>query len=114
MKKTLITLFAVVLAHPASPAMAQQKTGDTKAATVSGPKAAMPATHSARGTVKKLDAATGVVVLAHGPVKSLNWPSMTMGFKVGDQTLFDKLAVGKAVDFEFMQADKGYVVTGVK
>ena len=34
--------------------------------------------------------------------------------QVGDQTLFDKLAVGKAVDFEFMQADKGYVVTGVK
>ena len=114
MKKILITLFAVVLANPASSAMAQQKTGDTKAATVSEPMAAMPATHSARGTVKKLDVAAGVVVLAHGPVKSLNWPSMTMGFKVGDKTLFDKLAVGKAVDFEFMQTDKGYVVTGVK
>lgn len=114
MKKTLITLFAVVLAHPASPAMAQQKMGDTKAATVSEPKAARQATHSARGTVKKLDVAAGVVVLAHGPVQSLNWPSMTMGFKVGDKALFDKLAVGAAVDFEFIQADKGYVVTGVK
>jgi len=114
MKKTLIALFAVVLAHPASPAMAQQKAGDTKAAAVSESKDAMPATHSARGTVKKLDAAAGVVILAHGPVKSLNWPSMTMGFKVGDKALFDKLAVGKAVDFEFMQADKGYVVTSVK
>lgn len=114
MKKTLIALFAVVLAQPANTAMAQQKAGDMKAATVSEPKAAKQATHSAHGTVRKLDVATGVVVLAHGPVKSLNWPSMTMGFKVGDKMLYDKLAVGKAVDFEFMQADKGYIVTGVK
>jgi Cu(I)/Ag(I) efflux system protein CusF len=114
MKTTLIASFAVVLAHPASPTMAQQKADDTKAAAISEPKGAKQPTHSARGTVKRLDVAAGVVVLAHGPVKSLNWPSMTMGFKVGDKALLDKLAVGNAVDFEFTQADKGYVVTHVK
>ena len=33
------------------------------------------------------------------PVKSLNWP-MTMGFKVTDRTLLDKLTEGKTVEVE--------------
>lgn len=118
MKKTLIASLAVVLALPASSAMAQQKMGNMmgnmKDMPMNEPKAATPTTHSARGTVKKVDAGAGIVVLAHDPVKSLNWPSMTMGFAVKDKALLDKLAVGKAVDFEFMQADRGYVMTGVK
>ena len=114
MKKTLITSLAVVLALPASSAMAQQKMGNMKDMPMNEPKTAMPTTHSARGTVKKVDAGAGLVVLAHDPVKSLNWPSMTMGFAVKDKALLDKLTVGKAVDFEFMQADRGYVITSVK
>ncbi len=41
------------------------------------------------------------------PVKSLNWP-MTMGFKVTDRTLLDKLTEGKTVEVEFEQAGKDY------
>ena len=41
-------------------------------------------------------------------------PAMTMGFLVKDKMLLDKLAVGKRVDFEFVQGSKGYVVTAVK
>ncbi|WP_028998427.1 copper-binding protein [Azohydromonas australica] len=70
--------------------------------------------HKAQGTVKKVDAKAGVVTLAHGPVPSLHWPSMTMGFKVTDQSLLSKLAEGQSVEFEFMQTGKGYVVTSVK
>ena len=44
----------------------------------------------------------------------MNWPAMTMGFQVKDKMLFDKLAVGKKVDFEFVHGTKGYVVTAVK
>ena len=39
---------------------------------------------------------------------------MTMGFKVKDKMLMDKLTAGKKVKFEFMQEDKDYVITGVK
>lgn len=71
-------------------------------------------THKAVGVVKALDATAGTVTFTHEPVKSLNWPAMTMTFSVKDKMLFDQLAVGKTVDFEFARADKGYVITGVK
>jgi Cu(I)/Ag(I) efflux system protein CusF len=39
---------------------------------------------------------------------------MTMGFKVDDKSLFDKLGVGRTVEFEFVQTDRGYRVTAVR
>ncbi|WP_206091120.1 copper-binding protein, partial [Providencia stuartii] len=45
-------------------------------------KGAQATRHEAIGTVKSVDPAAGTVTLAHGPIKSLNWPSMTMGFAV--------------------------------
>ena|SRR5258705_4688931 len=72
------------------------------------------ATHNAVGVVKAVDQAKGSVTFAHEPVKSLNWPSMTMVFLVKDKTLLDKLPVGKKVGFEFVQQGKEYVVTAVK
>jgi Cu(I)/Ag(I) efflux system protein CusF len=36
------------------------------------------------------------------------------GFQVKDRVLLDKLAVGKRVDFDFVQATNGYLVTAVK
>lgn len=71
-------------------------------------------THSATAVVKSVDAANGKVTLAHEPVKSLNWPAMTMGFAVKDKMLLDKLAVGKKVDVEFIRQGSDYVVTAVK
>jgi Cu(I)/Ag(I) efflux system protein CusF len=72
------------------------------------------ARHEAVGTVKSVDPTAGTVTLAHGPVKSLNWPAMTMGFTVKDKTLLDKLSVGKKVDVEIVQQDGKYVITAVK
>lgn len=69
-------------------------------------------THHAGGMVKKLDAAEGTVTLAHGPVKSLNWPPMTMGFRVRDKALLERLEVGKEV--EFVKEGSDYVVTGIR
>ena len=70
--------------------------------------------HKASGTVKKIDSAKGRVTIAHGPVDSLKWPGMTMGFVVKDKALMEKLAVDKKVEFEFVQQGKEYVVTSVK
>lgn len=70
--------------------------------------------HRADAVVKEVDADQGKVTLSHGPVKSLGWPAMTMGFKVKDKALFDKLGVGKKVHVEFKQENADYVVTSVK
>ena len=77
-------------------------------------KASGPAAHVAEGVVKSVDTAQGMVTLAHGPVKSLGWPAMTMGFAVKYKNLFDKLAVGKKVRVELSKEESDYVVTGVK
>lgn len=71
-------------------------------------------THMAQGTVKAVNAKSGEVTIAHGPVKTLNWPAMTMNFLVQDKVLLDKLAPGKLVDFEFTRSAKGYLLTAVK
>ena len=71
-------------------------------------------THKTTAVVKGVDTANGKVKLAHEPVKSLNWPGMTMGFSVKDPALFDKLVVGKKVEVEFVQQGSDYVVTAVK
>lgn len=77
-------------------------------------KAASSTSHEANAVVKSIDAAQAKVTLAHGPVKSLGWPAMTMEFAVKDKALFDKLAVGSKVHVEFEKAGDGYVVTSVK
>lgn len=72
------------------------------------------AAHEADAVVKELDAAQGRVTLAHGPVKSLGWPAMTMAFGIKDKALLDKLAVGAKVHVVFKKERDGYVVTSVK
>jgi Cu(I)/Ag(I) efflux system protein CusF len=72
------------------------------------------AAHHGVGVIKDINAATGVVTLDHRPIKSLNWPAMTMGFKVNDKTLLDNIKPGNKVDFTLVQAGKDYVITSIK
>jgi len=115
MKKAVLSSVVLALVLPASAAFAQQKMDDTKSMDMANkPAAGSQATHMATGTVKKVDAKAGMVTFAHEPVKSMNWPAMTMGFKVKDKMLFDKLTDGKKVEFAFVQEGSDYVVTSVK
>ena len=70
--------------------------------------------HTAKGTVKSVDAKAGMVTIDHEPVKSMKWPAMKMAFQVKDKALLDKLAKDKKVEFEFEQRGKDYVITSVK
>ena len=72
------------------------------------------ASHQAAGVVKTVDAAAGKVTIAHGPVPTLNWPAMTMGFTVKDKALMAQLPAGKSVQVTFRQEGKDYVITSVK
>ena len=68
--------------------------------------------HKASGVVTRVD--KDKVSIRHDPVPSLNWPSMTMAFKVKDKALMDKMKKGEKVDFDFVQEGRDYVVTAVK
>jgi Cu/Ag efflux protein CusF len=105
----ILTLSAVipVASHAQSGDMPNRDSGKK-------PPAGAQEAHKATGVVKKVDSRTGTVTLAHDPVKSLNWPAMTMGFTVKETALFDKLAVDRKVEFEFVQRGKDYVITAVK
>lgn len=61
--------------------------------------------YSARGEVVALDIELNKVKLKHEPVPALNWPSMTMYFKVADKSLLDTVKVGDQVDFEFVKVE---------
>jgi len=117
MKRTAALTFGlIVLTSSAAWAQGQGMKGqDMKGMGDPGQGAkAQGGSHQARGTIKKLDPSKGTVTLAHEPVKSLGWPSMTMGFVVKDKKLFEKLAVDKKVDFVFTQEGSDYVLTSVQ
>lgn len=62
------------------------------------------------GVVKKIDAKSGSVTIAHDPIKALNWPAMTMPFKVADKALLAKMKVGAKVRFDL----SGQTITAVR
>lgn len=53
------------------------------------------------GTITAIDAETGRITLAHGPVAELEWPAMTMSF-AGNPAKEQGLAVGDKVAFKFV------------
>ncbi|NML24375.1 efflux RND transporter periplasmic adaptor subunit [Zoogloea dura] len=70
--------------------------------------------HKAEGTVDGVDAGEGTVTLSHGPVASLNWPAMTMDFKVANPSLLKTLKPGSKVGVEFVERQPGeWVITAV-
>ena len=73
-----------------------------------GPAPAKPgaaATHRGEGKVERID--KDEVTLSHGPIPSLGWPSMTMGFKPPAAGLPPGLKAGDAVTFETRAAGEG-------
>ena len=83
--------------------------------TPAGSPAAQALSGSATGTgiVKGVDKAAGKVKVAHDPIKSLNWPKMTMSFPVKDPAVLDQLKEGQQVRFEIEKTASGYVITKI-
>lgn len=115
MKKIALATFTTVSMLLTGSALAQGKMDDMKGMDMAKkPATGAQKSNTTTGVVKKVDPKAGTVTLAHEAVKSLNWPAMTMSFKVKDKMLFDKLPVDKKVEFEFVQEGKDYVVISVK
>lgn len=107
----LIALAAFVTSAP----VVLAQSGDMKGMDMGKkPAAGAQTVHKATGVVKKVDPKTSTVALAHDPVKSLNWPAMTMGFQVKDRSLLDKFGVDRKAEIEFVQQGKDYVIISVK
>ena len=66
------------------------------------------------GVVQSIDTAGGRVTIAHEPIKELNWPAMTMGFKVSDPTLLQSVKAGNKVEFMLQGKDMSAVITMLK
>ena len=64
-------------------------------------------THKGKGKVDALDPGRGTVEITHGPIPSLNWPAMSMEFKVKDKALLGGVKPGQAVEFEIAQPKPG-------
>ncbi|MFZ5669005.1 MAG: efflux RND transporter periplasmic adaptor subunit [Pseudomonadota bacterium] len=67
--------------------------------------AAGPRLHQTTGRIERIGA--GGVTMSHDPVPGLNWPAMTMLFRVEDPSLLRGLKVGDRVAFAFDQPPAG-------
>lgn len=114
MKKIAIPLILAATLS-ASAVFAQQQVDANKTQSkAQKPTTEVQMTHKAVGVVRAINAQAGALTLEHEAINSLNWPPMTMGFRVQDKALLDKLVVGQKVSFELIQGAKGYVVTAIK
>jgi Cu(I)/Ag(I) efflux system protein CusF len=65
------------------------------------------------GKVMAIDTATGRITIDHGPIASLEWPAMKMGFAAKPEVL-TSVAVGDEVDFDVTVTGNAMEVTAIK
>jgi Cu(I)/Ag(I) efflux system membrane fusion protein len=69
------------------------------------------ASHRGEGSIDAMDWARSTVTISHGPIPSLDWPPMTMDFRVRDAALLRSLKPGQKVGFEIVEKPAGeYVI----
>lgn len=75
---------------------------------------AHPSEALATGTVRALDAKSGQVTIAHGPLANLGMGAMTTPFKVRDPAMLKSIKVGQSVRFAAEQIAGTYTLTRVE
>jgi membrane fusion protein, copper/silver efflux system len=87
----------------------------TRMGAADAPAAAAPAqgegTHKGEGKVESVG--KGEVTLSHGPMPSLKWPAMTMGFQIAPENLPKNLRAGDSVSFEVRPKNGAYEITKI-
>lgn len=72
------------------------------------------ATDMSDGEVRKIDKENKKITLAHGAIRNLDMPGMTMVFQVQDTALLDKVQVGSKVRFKAERVGGAFVVTALE
>lgn len=104
---TVALLLAAVFVPSASAADAAP--GSTPAA------AAKAEVAQGRGSIVKVDAAAGVLNVKHEAIPKLQWPAMTMDFKLADKKLLAGLKPGQTITFGLVKDASGaYVISRVE
>ena len=116
MQPLYLLIAATLIVLPVAPALAQMNMDHQKMdMTMDKPAAKDGTAHRATGVVKKVDSKAGTVTLAHDPVTSLNWPAMTMEFRVRDRAKLTTLKPEQKVEFDLVEEKKGsYVISRIK
>jgi len=109
--KTLAALMAALLIGSTGLSMAQTMQMPMKASAPASAPSAMPLVN---GEVRKLDPATGLIVLRHGDIPNLAMPAMTMGFEIADKKMLDGFKVGDKVRFQAEMLKGRATVTELK
>jgi Cu(I)/Ag(I) efflux system membrane fusion protein len=79
--------------------------------------AAKDALHPGTGRVMSLDPAKRRIELSHGPMPTIQWPAMNMGFTVADPGSLSGIAKGDTVEFEMRaepDKDGNYTIERMK
>ncbi len=111
MKNTiLITLIFSVLSTTAIPSYATDKIA------MPMPEKSTVAHESmtGKGTVILISKDKSKVTLKHEPIAAIQWPAMTMEFKVKSSAVLAKTKVGDKVSFTLAPDGKNYMVTTIK
>ncbi len=88
----------------------QRMTGPPALAAAS---ASAAAAHVGEGKVERVDADS--ITVSHGPIDSLKWPAMTMGFGKPDPKAFPEIRPGDTVRFQFKEGGAaGYQLVTVQ
>lgn len=83
----------------------------TENGAATAPSESIAQTHSATGTI---DSVSGqVVTISHGPIKSLEWPAMTMPFSAKDAASVQGIKAGDRVAFTFSKSGNKSVLISI-
>ncbi|MBP0625090.1 copper-binding protein [Cupriavidus consociatus] len=66
------------------------------------------------GEIRKVDKEAGKLTIKHGPIKSLDMPSMTMVYPVRDAAMLDQVQTGDKVRFRADNHAGKFVVTEIQ
>ena len=92
---------AVAMPGMAMPGM--EKSGDPEMARLTG-----------TGVVRDVDKAGGRIKLTHDPIASVNWPRMTIVFRVKNASLVDQVKQGDKVEFVLSRSATGFVISDIQ
>jgi len=69
--------------------------------------------HQGQGLVNKIYVDSEKINISHEAIKSLEWPKMTMDFKVQDKAVLAGIKPGMKVNFELAKFADGYRITKI-
>jgi Cu(I)/Ag(I) efflux system periplasmic protein CusF len=109
----LLALLALLAGCTPSPQQAGEAAGQSAMSDPQSPSEARVSSGATTGVVESIDPDARTVTIAHEPVASLEWPAMTMTFKVPEADL-SALRAGDRVSFDFTARGMDATITRIE